>query len=376
MSRTLLLAGTALVALPSIAIAGGIERSAPSTRVLFEEGRYMELSYSSVSPDLNGNGGDASPLGGPPAAAPNGTGDLLSSYSTFGAAYKADLTNELSYAFILDTPHGVETSYPLVPGSIYSGTTASLDSIQLTGILAYDVSDRVKVYGGVRAQAIEATAALPFIGAAAGGYTVNADRDWSAGYMVGAAYQVPDIALRVALTYYSEIDHELETVETIPLLTTLNDSVDISTPQSVNLEFQSGIAEDTLLFGSIRWVDWSEFAIAPTLFSSPAVVNQPLVDYQEDWTTYTLGLGRRFNEQWSGAIQVSHEPAADYVPLTTLGPIDGRNSIGVAATYTMDNIKVTGGITYVDLGSTQNFASTNFDDGDAVGIGFRVGYSF
>ncbi len=376
MSRKLLLAGTALVAMPSVAFAAGIERAAPSTRVLFEEGRYLELSFSSVTPDLTGNGGDATPLGGPPAAAPNGTGDLLETYSQFGAAYKADLNDQLSYAFILDSPHGVDTAYPLVAGSIYSGTTATLDSIQLTGILAYDVSDRVKVYGGLRAQAIEAEAGLPFIGAAAGGYTVEAERDWSAGYMVGAAYQVPDIALRVALTYYSEIDHELETTEVIPLLTTLNDSVEITTPQSVNLEFQSGIAEDTLLFGSIRWVDWSEFAISPTLFSSPTVVGQPLVDYQEDWTTYTLGVGRRFSEQWSGAVQVSHEPAADYVPLTTLGPVDGRTSIGVAATYTMDNVKMTGGITYVSLGDTQNFASTDFDGGDAIGIGFRIGYSF
>jgi long-subunit fatty acid transport protein len=362
--------------MPSVAFAAGIERAAPSTRVLFEEGRYLELSFSSVTPDLTGNGGDATPLGGPPAAAPNGTGDLLETYSQFGAAYKADLNDQLSYAFILDSPHGVDTAYPLVAGSIYSGTTATLDSIQLTGILAYDVSDRVKVYGGLRAQAIEAEAGLPFIGAAAGGYTVEAERDWSAGYMVGAAYQVPDIALRVALTYYSEIDHELETTEVIPLLTTLNDSVEITTPQSVNLEFQSGIAEDTLLFGSIRWVDWSEFAISPTLFSSPTVVGQPLVDYQEDWTTYTLGVGRRFSEQWSGAVQVSHEPAADYVPLTTLGPVDGRTSIGVAATYTMDNVKMTGGITYVSLGDTQNFASTDFDGGDAIGIGFRIGYSF
>ena len=376
MSRHLLLAGSALAILPTAALAAGIERSAPSTRVLFEEGRYIELSFRTVQPDLTGIGGDASALGGPSMAAPGGTGDLLSTYSSLGAAYKADLSDQLSYAFILDKPVGVDTAYPLVAGSIYSGTTANLDGTQLTGILAYDVTERVKVYGGLRAQAIEADAALPFIAAAAGGYSVDASRDWSTGYMVGAAYQIPDIALRVALTYYSKIDHELATVETIPFLTTLNDSVEISTPQSVNLEFQSGIAENTLLFGSVRWVDWSEFAISPTLFSSPTVVNQPLVDYQEDWTTYTLGIGRRFNENWSGAIQVSHEPAADYVPLTTLGPVDGRTSIGLAATYTEGNMKVTAGVTYVKLGETQNFAATNFDDGDAIGFGIRFGYSF
>lgn len=373
MSRTLLLAGTALVALPSLAFAAGIERSAPSTRVLFEDGRYMELSFSSVQPDLSGTGGLLDPLNA-------GTGDLFERYSTFGAAYKADFGNGLSYALIFDNSVGVDTLYPNVATSGYSGTSADLNGNQLTAILAYDVDERVKVYGGLRAQSVEAEAFFPFFGllgtppAPGVTYNVQADKDYSLGYMFGAAYQIPDIAMRVALTYYSEIEHELDTVETITGFPNTLSSVDIKTPQSVNLEFQTGIAEDTLLFGSVRWVDWSEFAISPTAFVG--VVGQPLVDYQEDWTTYTLGLGRRFNEQWSGAIQVSHEPSADYVPLTTLGPVDGRSSIGLAATYTMDNVKLTGGITYVDLGDTQNFAATDFADGDAIGIGFRVGYSF
>lgn len=373
MSRSLLLAGTALVALPSFAFAAGIERNAPATRVLFEEGRYLELSFSSVSPDLSGTGGLLDPTNA-------GTGDLFETYASFGAAYKSDLGNGISYALIFDQPHGVDTLYPTVATSGYSGTSATLDASQLTAILAYDVDERIKVYGGLRAQSVEAEAFFPFFGllgtppAPGVTYDVQADRDYSLGYMVGASYSIPDIAARVALTYYSEISHELDTVETITGFPNTISSVDIETPQSVNLEFQTGIAEDTLLFGSIRWVDWSEFAIAPTAFTG--IVGQPLVDYQEDWTTYTLGVGRRFNEQWSGAIQVSHEPAADYVPLTTLGPVDGRTSIGLAATYTMDNIKLTGGVTYVDLGDTQNFASTNFDDGDAIGVGFRIGYSF
>ena len=376
MSRHLLLAGTAFIVLPSAVVAAGIERSAPSTRVLFEEGSYAEFSFSTVSPTLEGNGGDATPLGGPPFAAPNGTGDLFDSYQTFSASYKADVDDRLSFAVIVGDPWGVDTNYPVIDASIYSGTTANLDSFEATGILAYDVTDRVKVYGGVRAQALEADASLPFIGAAAGGYTVNADRDWSLGYMFGAAYEIPDYAMRVALTYYSKVSHELDTQEVIPLLATLNDSVEIDTPQSVSLEFQTGVAENTLLFGSVRWVDWSEFDIAPTLFSSPTVVGQPLVDYQEDWTTYTLGIGHRFSDTWSGAIQVSHEPDAGYVPLTTLGPVDGRTSVGIAATYTQGNMEFTGGVTYAWLGETQNFASTEFEDGDAIGFGIRVGYSF
>ena len=141
------------------------------------------------------------------------------------------------------------------------------------------------------------------------------------------------------------------------------------TPNGIAEKF--GIAPETLLFGSIRWVDWSEFEISP-----PNYPLGTLVDYQEDWTTYTLGIGRRFSDKWSGAIQVSHEPAAAYLPFTTLGPVDGRTSIGVAATYTEGHMKITTGITYVDLGETANLVNTQFSGGDAVGIGVRIGYTF
>jgi len=50
---------------------------------------------------------------------------------------------------------------------------------------------------------------------------------------------------------------------------------EIKTPQSVNLEFQTGIAKVTLLFGSVRWVDWTAFNIFPADFPD---VN-PIVSY-------------------------------------------------------------------------------------------------
>ncbi len=365
-SAVALMAGTC-------AFAAGIERNAPSTRILFEEGRYLEFSFSHVSPDLSGTGGLLDPLGA-------GTGDIFESYATLGFGYKADLTDKLSYALTIGESVGVDTLYPTVPTSLYSGTSATLNGVEVTAILAYDVAQNVKVYGGVRAQRVEAEAFFPFFGLLGAtptpgvSYNVDAAADWSAGWMVGAAYEIPDIAFRVALTYYSEIAHEHDTMETVTGLGTLMTTTEITTPEAVNLEFQTGIAPDTLLFGGVRWVNWSNFTIAPPTFT--ALTGSPLVAYQEDWTTYTLGIGRRFTENWAGAVQVSHEPAAGFLPLTTLGPVDGRTTYGVAATYTMDQVEITAGVSYVDLGATSNFAATQFSGGDAIGFGVRVGYSF
>ena len=41
------------------------------------------------------------------------------------------------------------------------------------------------------------------------------------------------------------------------------DTTDVDTPQSVQLDFQTGVAPKTLVFGYVRWVDWSEFSISP-----------------------------------------------------------------------------------------------------------------
>jgi hypothetical protein len=42
----------------------------------------------------------------------------------------------------------------------------------------------------------------------------------------------------------------------------------------------------------------------------------------------------------------------------------------------MESMKITGGVTYVDLGEAENFAATEFADGSAVGAGVRVGFYF
>lgn len=372
---------------PAPVHAAGIERIAPSTRVLFREGNYAEFGLSYVRPDLRGRDATLPPAftGLPvPVDAAGRTDNLFDSYTQFSLAYKGQITDQFSFALILDEPYGADTDYgrgsfPEPPGFSYDGTTADLDSYQLTAILAYDVTPQVKVYGGLRAQRTEADAAIPFIGPSAGlpGYTVSTDKDWGYGYLVGAAYQMPEIALRVALTYHSKIEHNFTTREfggaPIPGLQDGNTSTDVDFPQSVTLEFQSGVAEDTLVFGSVRWVDWSSFAIAPPSYT--AIVGRPLVDYEDDWWTYTLGIGRQLTPDLAGTFSILYEPQTD-TQLTTLGPVDGRTALTGSLTYTVGAAELTGGLTYGWLGSTENVLETDYSDGDFAALGLRVGYNF
>ena len=364
--------------------AAGLERNALAPTVLYEDGRYLELSASYVMPDLTGEDGVVAPPFAPALTPLTGsTGDLLSSYATIGAAYKADVNDRLSYALIFNQPLGADTRYPDAPAgagptdvpAVYGGSFADLTSYALTGLIAYDVTPRIKVYGGPTIQTIEASAALPFIpaGPAGSGYLVETDRSWGYGGVIGASYEIPDIAFRVGLTYHTKVGHDFNTVETLGGGAAVFDSeTSIDVPQSLTLDFRSGVAKDTLVFGQIRWVDWSEFDISPPNYP-PLAVGRPLLDYSEDWITYTLGVGRRFNENWSGAVSLTYEPASD-TELTSLGPVDGRMGITVGATYETEQYKITGGVSYSKLGDTFNVLQTDYDGGDALGVGIRFGW--
>ena len=352
---------TAMLAATSGAYAGGVERSTQSVAILFEKGRYAELSFGHFSPDVSGT------VGGGALS----SGDMSSSYNSWALGYKMDIGERLDFAMILDQPIGADVAYPgtLGLGSYpLAGTTAELSSSAITALLRYSFENNVSVYGGLRYETVHGVVSIPLVG----GYTLNTNHDSELGYVVGLAWEKPEIAARVALTYNSAITHELESLE----FGALAGSFETEVPQSVNLEFQTGIAKDTLLFGSIRWADWSEFEIAPDGYAT-ATGGTALVDYSKDRITYNLGIGRRFNETWSGAVTIGYEPS-DGETTGNLGPTDGFRSIGLAATYTMDNLKITGGIRYVDIGdaTTNPPIGASFTDNSGIGIGIKVGYTF
>lgn len=354
--KRILSTAIAMAAAASGAQAGGVERSAQSVAILFEQGRYAELSFGSVSPDVRGTLGVSS-------------GDMAPSYTSWSLGYKMDVGDRMAFAVIIDQPIGADVAYPSGTGyPAIAGSTAQLTSSAITALLRYKFENNVSLYGGLRYQTVHGEVSLPGVG----GYTLNTNYDSEVGYVAGIAWEKPEIAARIALTYNSAITHSLESTE----FGANSGGFDTEVPQSVNLEFQTGIAKDTLLFGSIRWVEWSAFVIDPPTYQLLPPTT-PLVSYANDRITYNLGVGRKFNDNWSAAVTLGYEPS-DGELTGNLGPTDGFTSIGLAATYTMDNVKITGGVRYVDIGdATANLGpGARFRDNDAVGVGIRIGYTF
>lgn len=364
--KRILCSAAALAAAASGAQTGGVERSTQSVAILFEKGRYAELSFGHFDPSVAG-----SVLGG---LLPSG--DMSSSFNSWSLGYKMDIGDRMALAVIVDQPIGADVAYPGTFGPLsypLAETTATLTSSAVTALLRYRFESNVSLYGGLRYQTVHGEVSIPLVEhPVLGGYTLDTNDDSELGYVVGVAWEKPEIAARVALTYNSAITHQLESLE----FGVVAAGFETEVPQSLNLEFQTGIAKDTLLFGSIRWVDWSEFVIAPPAYLL-ATSGQALVDYPNDRVTYNLGIGRRFSENWSGAVILGYEPA-DGELTGNLGPTDGFRSAGLAVTYTMDKLKITGGIRYVDIGdaTTNPPVSASFSGNHGLGVGIRVGYTF
>ena len=150
-------------------------------------------------------------------------------------------------------------------------------------------------------------------------------------------------------------------------------------PQSLNLEFQSGIAPKTFVFGGARWVEWSKLDFAPPILAA-ASPNDPLVDF-EDTITYSLGIGRQFSENWIGTATLLYEPPTTVVA-TPLTPSDGFYGASIGAIYTTGDLQIHANITATRLGDASPFVRAlgatvaTFTGNSSVAAGVKVVKTF
>jgi long-subunit fatty acid transport protein len=214
-------------------------------------------------------------------------------------------------------------------------------------------------------------------------YRAVTDSDRQTSYIVGAAYERPEIALRVALTYESGYKHSFESIESFGGIPTEPMTTNIIMPDVYTLDFQSGVATDTLVFGSIRHATWSDWEVRPPVYGEliPAVPagSARVTFIASDTTTYRIGVGRKFTDAISGFARITYE-AGDDNTLSRLSPTDGSIAYGFGGSYTNGAIKVTGGVEYITFGEGDDnenaLLATNFADNDAVAVGLSVGYRF
>ena len=342
------LAAAGLLASTAIATAGGLDRDQMGTSILFEEGNYVELSFASIDPDVSGT-----------AAGGRNSGDIGPRYTTFSLGYHNDLTDNLSLSFMINQPYGADIAFNNATWP-FDGTQADLNSTQYTLAARYEVSNGFSVYGGLRAAEMDVTATV--LTSTGLNYSIQAESSTATGYLVGAAYERPDIALRVALTYFSDMTFEMSGTESLAGATNgaVASSFNVDLPAFTLLEAQSGIAENTLLFGSVRWTYYQGHELRPNWYpDASGTPGGAMATFDNDVITYTLGVGRRINENWAVSASLGYEAAQ--------GGTAGNLSIG-------------GGLQYIMIGDAQTDLSaagySDYSDNTGIAAGIRIGVQF
>ncbi|MEP1198723.1 OmpP1/FadL family transporter [Tateyamaria sp.] len=370
MKYRVIAAGAALVASSSAAYAVGLDRSTRPTGLIFESGNVLEFSLGYTNPSIDGTDGANTP-----------TGNIAESFVIGGAGVRYEINDKFSVGLIVDEPYGADILYG--PTSTFlAGTAAKVDSNAITAFGRYKFDENWSVHGGLVYQSLSANVTLS--GAAyrgLSGYNAAFSNDSSVGYMVGAAYEIPEIALRIALTYHSEIDHELDTFESIGATPIASSTTDVTTPETIELAVQSGVAKDTLVFGSVRFSHYSATVVSPIgLQGATMNPNASLTDLENAWDA-ELGVGRRFNDKWSGSVSIGWEQKGSDDLVSPLSSTNGATYLTIGAAYQLnEKTKISGGIRYTDFGNAIANIGGNpvatFDSDSALSAGLRIQYSF
>jgi long-chain fatty acid transport protein len=411
--------------------AAALDRSGQSISAFLQPGNYFEAGISVLDPNVSGkvnNGYTPNPAAPASVIGLQNTNlsDMGDDYYFPSAALKLQIADNLSFGLIYDQPFGADATYSatdasspaVLPGALAAfqgqglfhngseSTKVEVKTQNISMLFGFQPNKNLNFYAGPVYQTVEGDVQLRGLAyggnATFGSYNAKMKEDGSVGWLAGFAYQIPDIALKASLTYRSEIDHDAKTTETFNtglfagLNLQPNSSTSITTPQSVNLDFQTGIMADTVAFANVRWVEWSNFSIRTPKFGTASVqapvvasTGKPngfdLVAYSDDQISATVGVGRKVNDQWAGNVSVGYDTGAGN-PVSTLGPTEGYWNVGLGLQFSpAPNYFIAGGVKYFWLGDAkaQSGAQFNtpatvaqFEDNHALAYGLKIGYRF
>lgn len=438
---------TAITALSvaSIASAAGLSRSEQDVSAFLQDGTYAETVYTYIDADVTGKDkygnkikdiaesydyfrygvktdiNDTFSVGvlydEPWGAAADYTGNnifvaqgdkdatvkhisegQLPNYAAAGAVYN-DLLTKFENATDEATKKALGSKLKEVGATIKTAdhdasikgeeTKVEVRTESLTGLVGmkFGQNKEFQVYGGPVAQRLKANVNLR--GNAylvLDGYDLNVNPETDYGWIAGFQYTKPEIGLKAALTYRSEIDYDIPVAERVPVSSTPELTVTdmkVTTPESVNFDFQTGINPTTLATAKVRWVPWSDFAVTPPLYNKTSKEKYPqgldLINYDDDQWLVELGLAKRVADNLAISGTVGWDSGAGN-PVTSLGPVEGYYSVGLGAKYDMTkNWSISAGGKYLWIGDAKgnipNGAEVStFEDNDGYALGIKLSY--
>ena len=333
--------------------AGGWETGTLPTSMMYEEGNYVELSYGSLTYNLDGVTSthtstaalatNANVSAGPTKhkMAKNQTRASLAAKFSVGS-YDVGISNFDNGAIKLDGTNSTVTA-----------KTASADiSLKTTALqVNRELDNGFNVGLGVRQSTLGSGTVSTLAGV-----TYSIDSASASSLIATAAYEMPEIAMRAELIYEGSAKLKFDHTLSANAFGATANGGELTIPQATTLNVQTGIAEGTLLFGSIRNVAWGSSQVAATTTVSALDITSEF----ENTTSYSLGIGRKLSDSLSGSLSYAQEAGSASTSTSGFTLTNGYNSISAGLKYSLDTIDVSLGYSYVlpgDVTVTHDFSA-------------------
>ena len=385
-------AAVGTLALSTTAVdAGGWETGRLDTGFLYQDGTYVEASYGSLDYSVNGTtqanqkhemakdqkrmslsgkfaaggfdigltsfGSGAIQMDGQGAAVDTtACKTALQQYTIAAAATPQVPADMLTQANLM----GANCS--VVPSADVKLNTEAL-------MARYSFNDKYSVIAGVRQSSLRKSS-LDTLAAA---YSIDAVSKTGAVY--GFAYERPDIALKFEILRSESI-----TIDLVGKAATILDVTGtLVIPEATTINFQTGIAENTLLIASAHRVNWTGSDVKLNVAAETSL-NQAS-DFSNT-TSYSLGLGRKLNEATSASLTYSWEKGtnpggASTSPFTMS---NGSETLSAGVQHKIGSITISGAISYTKAGDVDVTHSSgltaSYADNSVTAVGIKFGYNF
>ena len=367
----------------SNANAGGMEVTRLPTEIMFKDGNYFLLSYGRFSPNVTDDTYATQ-------------GSMYIDRSAMTASFKLDINDKMSIGVANYKSAEIQLDYgngsvffanvPSVAGGPFPNPYVDL-TIKTTAFLTrYNIANNMSVIGGVNYS--EGSGVGNVLISPAG--DITAEKDTSIGGVFGLSYENPDIAMRISGVYQTKqtMAHSSYTTYKNEIIT-LEEDTKSAVPASLTIDFQSGIAKNTLLFGSIHRAFWGDAHISFWSPEGPLGGTNGLgggTGYVQkttwtDTTSLLLGIGQKLSDRFAVSTSINYEAPSESEGYSLLSTTDGVRGITLGSKYSYDNITLTVGANYSLLGDKKvdplgNLPEGNFTNNSVTSFGIKVGYSF
>lgn len=358
--------------LGSPAFSGGWEASRLDTSMMYNDGGYAEVATTSISYGVAATSG---------AAVGANTHGMAKDQTRTSFGFKTQFGN-IDVGLSSYNSGAIQLDGQATAAGVSLVPSADVTARSLALLGRYRINENMSAFAGLNKYSVE-TSTVTTIAAA---YEVSGDE---IAPVVGVAYEMKDIALRVEGIIQPKTDMTL-TAKSATIVggglaaATAVSGSSLVIPQTITLNVQSGIAEDTLLFGSIHKADWDNAQIA---IPQNATTLAPAIGSSfSSKTAYSIGLGRKISDDLSLIASYSTEDGGGSTSTDPFTLTDGYQTLGVAARYTRDNMTFTAGYGYTKVGDVlvsydltalgMGVLTADYKDNDISAIGVKIGFSF